>query len=300
MIPEHVLRELRYIEVYTAKRIRNLRVGAYTSPLRGPGFDFDEHQPYRIGDDVRRIDWNVTARMNAPFVRHTHAERELNVMIAIDVSRSMELGTAARSKQEVMTIITGSLLFSALSDQINTGFLAFADRVLTYAPPRRTRAAAWSVLEQCWSTTSSPRSPHGSRGGTRLLPAIQHLIKTLKRMSVVFIVSDFITDEDLFGSKDLAMLAARHDVIAVVPEDRSEAALPAGRGYLTVRDVESGRQVAVGLSPRTRRTYAEEITHRREALARAFYHVPMDHVFVQTDQSPIEPLLTLFARRMAQ
>ena len=79
MIPAAVMRELRYIEVYTAKKIRNLRVGAYTSPLRGPGFDFDEHQPYRPGDDVRRIDWNVTARMNAPYVRHTHAERELNV-----------------------------------------------------------------------------------------------------------------------------------------------------------------------------------------------------------------------------
>ena len=92
MIPEHVMHELRYIEVYTAKKIRNQRVGAYQSPLRGPGFDFDEHQPYRPGDDVRRIDWNVTARMDAPFVRHTHAEREMNVMIAMDVSRSMELG----------------------------------------------------------------------------------------------------------------------------------------------------------------------------------------------------------------
>src|SRR6185295_1826968 len=112
MIPEHVMRELRYIEVYTAKRIRNLRVGPYTSPRRGPGFDFDEHQPYRTGDDVRRIDWNVTARMGAPYVRHTHAERELNVMIAIDVSRSMELGAAHRSKKELMTFITGSLLFS--------------------------------------------------------------------------------------------------------------------------------------------------------------------------------------------
>ena len=94
MIPEHVRQELRYIEVYTAKRIRNLRVGQYTSPQRGPGFDFDEHQPYRYGDDVRRIDWNVTARMGAPYVRHTHAERELNVMVVMDLSRSMELGTA--------------------------------------------------------------------------------------------------------------------------------------------------------------------------------------------------------------
>jgi uncharacterized protein (DUF58 family) len=293
MIPEHVMRELRYIEVYTAKRIRNLRVGPYTSPQRGPGFDFDEHQLYRQGDDVRRIDWNVTARMGAPYVRHTHAERELNVLIAIDVSRSMELGARQRSKKELMTFITGSLLFSAVSDQINTGFLAFSDRVLEYSPPRRTRAAAWSVLERCWALSPRP-------GQTALLPAIRHLLKTLKRMSVVFIVSDFISDEDLFGGQELAMLAAKHDVVAVVPEDPAETSLPAGRGYMQVRDLESGRQVAVSLSARTRRAYADEMHVRRDALARAFYRAQMDHVFVPTDGSPVEPLLSMFAARVAR
>jgi uncharacterized protein (DUF58 family) len=291
MIPEHVMHELRYIEVYTAKKIRNQRVGAYQSPLRGAGFDFDEHQPYRPGDDVRRIDWNVTARMDAPYVRHTHAEREMNVMIAMDVSRSMELGTSKYSKKEVMTFITGSLLFSALSDQINTGFLAFGDRVLASSPPRRTRAAAWSVLEQCWATSSSA-------GRTLMLPAIGHLLKTLKRMSVVFLVSDFMTDDDVLGSQELAILAARHDVIAVVPEDRSELTLPRGRGYLRVRDLESGREVAVGLNDRARRRFADEARLRREDLTRAFYRVPMDSVFVPTDRSPIEPVLSLFAKRM--
>ena len=293
MIPEHVMRELRYIEVYTAKRIRNLRVGPYTSPQRGPGFDFDEHQPYRQGDDVRRIDWNVTARMGAPYVRHTHAERELNVMIAIDMSCSMELGAAHRSKKELMTFITGSLLFSAVSDQINTGFLAFSDRVLEYRPPRRTRAAAWSVLERCWALSPRP-------GTTALLPAVRHLLTTLKRMSVVFIVSDFISDEDLFAGQELAMLAAKHDVIAVVPQDATEAALPAGRGYVQLRDLESGRQVAVSLSARTHRAYAGEMRARRDALARAFYCVPMDHVFVPTDGSSVEPLLSLLAARRAR
>jgi uncharacterized protein (DUF58 family) len=292
MIPEAVMRELRYIEIYTAKRIRNLRVGPYTSPQRGPGFDFDEHQPYRQGDDVRRIDWNVTARLNAPYVRHTHAERELNVMIAMDVSRSMVLA-ADRSKKEVMMFITASLLFSAISDQINTGFLAFADRVLEHSPPRRSRASVWTVLERCWALSPRP-------GRTALLPAIRHLLNTLKRMSVVFIVSDFITDEDLFRSSELSMLAAKHDTIAVVPIDPSEDALPEGRGYMQMRDVETGREVAVALSRRTRRAYADEMRTRRETLAHAFYRVPMDHVFVPTDRSPVEPLLSLFAARMAR
>jgi uncharacterized protein (DUF58 family) len=292
MIPEHVMHELRYIEVYTGKKIRNQRVGAYQSPLRGPGFDFDEHQPYRPGDDVRRIDWNVTARMDAPYVRHTHAERELNVMIAMDVSRSMDLGSVKYSKKEALTFITGSLVFSALSDQINTGFVAFADTVLVSAAPRRTRAAAWTMLQQCWDATGVA----GAR--TQMIPVIKHLLKTLKRMSVVFIVSDFMTDDDVRASKELAILAAHHDVIAVVPEDPSELTLPRGSGYVRVRDIETGRQVAIGLTDRARRRYAEEVRERREALTRAFYRVPIDHVFVPTDRSPVEPLLSLFAKRM--
>ena len=291
MIPEPVMRELRYIEVYTAKKIRTLRVGAYTSPLRGPGFDFDEHQPYRAGDDVRRIDWNVTARMNAPYVRQTHAERELSVMIAVDVSRSMELGTSHFSKKEVMTFITGSLLFSALSDQIHTGFMAFADRVVAFDQPRRTRGAAWAVLEQCWALAPQP-------GVTAIGPAIRHLIRALKKTSVIFLVSDFMTSEDLSLNKDLAVLAARHDVIAVIPEDPAETALPAGRGYVHVRDLESGRDVAVALGARSRRAYAEEARQRREWLQRLLYRASIDHVFVPTNARPAEPLLDLFAKRM--
>jgi uncharacterized protein (DUF58 family) len=290
MIPDQVMQELRYIEVATARKMRTPRVGPFTSRLRGQGFDFDELQPYRPGDDVRRIDWNVTARLDAPFVRHTHAERELNMMIAIDVSRSMELGTSHHSKRETMMFITASLVFSALASQINTGFLAFADRVVVSHPPRRTRAAAWTILEHCWSV------PPGS-GRTALVPMVRHLARTLKRMSIVFLVSDFLTDEDLFGGPDLGMLAARHDVIAVIPEDPFERDLPEGPGYVSLRDVESGRRATVDLGARARRRYADEARRRRESLARAFYRVPMDHVFVPTDGRPVEPLLTLFASR---
>lgn len=291
MIPERVVRELRYIEVYTAKKIRNLRIGAYTSRLRGQGFDFDEHKPYRAGDDVRRIDWNVTARMGTPYLRHTHAERELNVMIVMDVSRSMELGTSHYSKKEMLTFITGSLLFSALSDQISTGLVAFADDVVVSRAPRRTRAAAWALLEHCWDLSSPP-------GQTALMPAVRHLLQTLKKTSVVFFVSDFMTNEDLLASRELSMLAARHDLIAVVPEDSAETALPPGHGYINVRDLESGSRVALALGERARRRYDNKARQRREALTRTFYRVPMDYVYVPTDRNPIEPLLALFTQRM--
>lgn len=291
MIPDHIMRQLQYLELYSAKKIRNLRVGAHRSRLRGAGFDFEEHRLYRPGDDVRAIDWNVTARMNAPYVRHTHAERELDVMIAVDVSRSMELGSSHASKKEALAVITASLLFSALSDQINTGFLAFADRVVAFSPPRRARADAWTILERFWALAPQP-------GPTTLLPAVRTLVTMLKRMTVVFLVSDFMTDEEGFASADLRVLAARHDVVAVVPEDPAESSLPGGLGYLRLRDLESGREATVGLGRRAREAYGERARQRRETLAHAFYGVPMDHVFVRTDQNPIERMLSLFATRV--
>jgi uncharacterized protein (DUF58 family) len=291
MIPEHVMRELRYVEVSSARKIRNLRVGAHTSPLHGAGFDFLEHRPYRPRDDVRAIDWNVTARMNAPYLKHTHAEREFDVMIALDVSRSMELGSSHASKKEALAVITASLLFSALSDQINTGFLAFADTVLAFNPPRSARSDAWTILERFWALAPQP-------GPTSLLPAVRALVTMLKRMTVVFLVSDFMTNDDAFGSGELAVLAARHDVIAIVPEDPVESSLPAGLGYLRQRDLESGRTATVGMGRRARKAYADRARQRRDALTEAFYRVPMDHAFVRTDQSSVEQLMMLFAERV--
>lgn len=290
MIPADVLRELRYIEVYTAKRIRNLRVGPYTSPLRGAGFEFDEHRPYRAGDDVRRIDWNVTARLNAPYLRHTYAERELNIVVALDLSGSMAFGSSRYSKKEVMTFIAASILFSAESDQINLGLLAFSNRVLHWSPPRRAGARAWQLLEELWSIQPSSSE-------TAVIPAIQHLVTGLRTMSVVCLVSDFITHEDVFGSRQLRMLASTHDVIAIVPEDPAETALPPGHGAIRLRDPESGRTVSVALDARTRQAYLEAVAQRRAAIVDACYRVPIEHLFVRSDQPVMEPLLNLFARR---
>jgi uncharacterized protein (DUF58 family) len=291
MIPPAVMRELRAIELVTTRKMRTPRVGPYTSRERGQGFDFDELQPYRPGDDVRRIDWNVTARLNAPFVRHTHAERELNLVIAIDVSRSMDLGSSHHSKREAMMYVTASLVFSALAGQVNTGFMAFSDRVLVARPPRRTRAAAWSMLEACWN------APAGS-GRTALVPMVRQLARTLKRMSLVFLVSDFMTDEDLFGGPELRMLAAAHDVVAVVPEDPVERALPRGSGYLRIRDLESGRLATLALGETARRRFEAQGRLRREELVRHFYRAGIDHAFVPTDGPAVEPLLELFEARL--
>jgi uncharacterized protein (DUF58 family) len=290
MIPPDVMRELRYLELYTAKKIRNLRIGAYTSPLRGPGFDFDEHRPYRPQDDVRRIDWNVTARLNTPYLRQTHAERELNVIVALDLSPSMSFGSTRYSKKEAMTFIAASILFSAASDQINLGFLAFSDRVLHWSPPRRSGARGWQLLEELWAIEET-----GS--GTAILPVVQLLTTRLRTMSVICLVSDFITDEEVFRSPELRMLASKHDVIAILPEDPAETVLPPGRGAVRLRDPETGRALDVALNPATQDAYREAVAARRRAIIDDCYRIPIDHLFVRTDQFIMEPLLNLFARR---
>lgn len=290
MLPDDVRRELRYIEMYTAKRIRNLRVGAYTSRIAGSGFDFKEHRPYTPGDDVRRIDWNVTARLHAPFVRLTDAERELNLIVALDVSPSMTFGTGRRSKKDAMLFIAGCLVFSALADRINIGFVAFADRVLAYFPPRHNRAHAWEALDAIWALDAPATR-------TALSPVARLLAGRLKRTSMVCIVSDFMTAEDLDNAGDVKTLAARHDLVSIVVEDPAETSLPAGSGTLRVRDMESGRSVRVALGEGLRRRYRDAAASRRRALTESFYRIPMDPVFVRSDESAVEPLLQLFMSR---
>ncbi len=293
MIPEHLVRDLRYVELRAARRIRSLRAGTYTSPHRGDGFDFDQHRSYRPGDDVRRIDWNATARFGVPFLRQTHAERELNVVIAADVSASMRYVSSGRSKREALTLATASLLFSAVADQVNTGFLAFSDRVLRWTPPSANAGRAWATLSDIWAL-----DPGGSQ--TRLVPAIAHLLRHLKRTTLVFLVSDFLTDDSLQDAADLAMLASKHDVVAVVLEDPAEMRLPAGGGHVRVRDLESGHEATVALTDDLRHRYAETVRHQRRELSHFFYGNGIDHVVVDITGDVAEPLMTLFDRRKHQ
>ena len=290
MLPNHLLHELRYLEIYTARQIRNIRGGTFTTRMRGQGFDFDQHRPYHPGDDVRRIDWNATARLQEPFLRQTHAERELNLVIALDVSPSMRYGTERYSKRDLLIVIAGCLLFSALADGINTGFLSFSDRVISYHQPRRVRARAWSTLEELWSLDVPAAT-------TAIAPAARFLAGRLRKPSIIVFVSDFMTGEDLGTSRDMKVLAARHDLIGAVIEDPVETALPAGNGLVRVRDLETRAVRRVGLGTGLRRAYAEFVARQRQTLTHSLYRIPMDHVVVRADGNVVEPLLRLFASR---
>jgi uncharacterized protein (DUF58 family) len=290
VIPDDLARELRYIEIGTTRRIRNLRPGAHLSRLGGDGVDFDQHRPYRAGDDVRHLDWNVTARLGRPFVRRTYAERELDLVLALDLSRSMSMASTGRSKRETLVRATASLLFSALADQIRTGFVAFADRVLRWIPPTASRRHAWAALSALCAIDAPSRR-------TSLLPAVDHLLRSLRRPTLVVIVSDFITPEDMAATPELGTLAARHDVVAVVLSDRIEGRLPAGSGFVRVRDLESGGECDIRLNDAVRTKYAAANGRRREDLTRCCYRMGIEVVFVDASEDPVPPLIGVFERR---
>jgi len=208
----------------------------------------------------------------------------------VDVSRSMMLSTGPYSKKEIQMLLTGCLVFSSLSDQINTGFLSFSDQVHSYFPPRRNRVQAWRFLEQLWAM----QAPNGQ---TQLLSAIRHLDTHFRQEGVVFLISDFLSAENLADSRELKVLAAKHDIIAVVVEDPLEQQLPESNATVRLKDMETGKLMRIGLSRQQRMDYAEAMRVRREKLVDAFYRVPMDYVFVRSHQRPVESLLNLFAVR---
>jgi uncharacterized protein (DUF58 family) len=290
VIPEALAHELRYIELRTARRIRSLRPGAYTSRVRGDGFDLDQHRPYQAGDDVRLIDWNVTARTGQVFVRQTYAERELDLVVAIDLSRSMNMTSDARSKRDALVRATASLLFSATADRISTGFLAFGDRVLKWIPPTAHPRRAWAALSELCAI-DAPAGP------TALVPAIEHLLRSLKRLTVVVIISDFLVREQLDATVELGTLAGKHDVVAVVLSDKLEGRLPEGSGFVRVKDLESGAERVIRLNDAVRTRYAAAVDRWREDLARRCYQVGIEPVFVDAAEDVVSPLIRVFESR---
>jgi uncharacterized protein (DUF58 family) len=288
--PDDLMRDLRYIELGTARRIRSLRPGEYTSRLKGDGVDFDQHRHYQVGDDVRRIDWNVTARTGQPFVRQMYADRELDLVVAIDLSRSMNMASDGRSKREAQIRVSASLLFSAMTDRISTGFVAFTDRVLRWVTPTANSRRAWAALSELYAVEVPP-------GPTLLVPAIVHLLHSLKRPALVVIISDFLVRENPSSTAELAALAARHDVVAVVLSDTVETRLPEGVGFVRVRDLESGVERAIRLNDAVRAQYATTVERRREDLARCCYRIGIEPLFVNASGDVLTPLVAAFARR---
>lgn len=290
MIPDEILRRLQYIEIYTRKAARHYRVADYRSPLRGRGFEFDQHKPYQQGDDYRQIDWNVTARMPQPYIKKAYEEKEMNAVILADLSRSMEFATVDQSKRELLLEVAATLAFSAINDDMKVGLLGFTDEIEIDLPSKKGLAQVWRILDTLWNVRPISRE-------TNLLRSLQHLETRLQTASLLFCISDFIAQEEALRSHSLQNLVRRHDFIPVIVDDELEEALPRGKGYLRLRDAEQAGEMMFRLSDRTRGRYQSLVRERKIALQRALYRLNLDHLFLRTGMPFLDSIIGFFFTR---
>jgi uncharacterized protein (DUF58 family) len=274
-------------EMRTRGLVNSVFAGEYRSVFKGQGMEFAEVREYQPGDEVRAIDWNVTARMRRPFVRRYEEERELTVMLAVDVSGSERFGTARRFKSEIATELAAVLALSAVRNNDRVGALLFTDRVEHVVRPRKGRRHALRVLRDLIAF-----EPTGT--GTSVGAATDYLGRLLSHKAIVFLISDF-ADAEL--ERPLKRLVLRHDVVAVHVEDPAEQTLP-DVGLARFVDPETGEALDVDTSdPRVRQAYAAGVSASREARQRLFRRLAVDEVAVRTDRPYVEPLLRFFRSR---
>lgn len=287
MSPEEVMREVRRIEIRTRHLVRDIVAGEYSSTFRGRGVEFAEVREYQPGDDVRSIDWNVTARLGSAYVKRFMEERELAVAFAVDFSASKRFGSRRRTKGDLATEVCAVLALAAARNNDRVGALFFTDRVERMVPARKGRRQVLRIISELLSF-----EPAGT--GTDLRVALEYLESVVRRRSVVFIVSDFLaTGYDLA----LMRLAQRHDVIAVQITDLRERELP-DAGVVTLKDPESGawRRLDTGM-PVVREEFRRQMVEFDRTLERRLRERGVDLIRVETDRSYAEPLIAFFRRR---
>jgi uncharacterized protein (DUF58 family) len=290
MIPAHLMRQVRRLHLTARRAVEDWLGGAYHSVFRGSGIAFDEIREYQPGDDVRTIDWHVTARMNLPFVKRYIEERERTMMLVVDVSPSMNFGSGERTKRQVAAEVAALFALAALAANDRVGLLLFADRVVKLVPPRKGSRHALRLLRDILV--------HGERpmpgGVTDRAGALHALSRVLHRRTMVLLVSDFADPDE---SRLLERIAARHDLTAIVPHDPWERALP-DVGLVRVRDPESGREELLDTSDRRFRTgYEERARMRAETLRQRVRAAEIDWVEVDTRGEHLETLRRHFDRR---
>lgn len=286
-VPADVLRQVRRLELRTRRLVDSRFAGDYRSLFKGQGMEFAEVREYQPGDEVRTIDWNVSARMGRPFVKRYVEERELTVMLALDVSGSASFGTETRAKNEVVTELAAVLALAAVRNNDRIGLLCFTDRVEHAVPPRKGRRHALRLVRDLLSI-----EPKGTR--TAFAPALERLGRLLPHRSVVFVCSDF-QGPDL--DRPLSLLAQRHDVIAITVEDPAERLLP-DVGVSRLVDPESGETVEVDTSdPAVREWFMAQVEAEQRARQSLFGRLGIDEVLVRTDTGYVEPLLSFFQAR---
>jgi uncharacterized protein (DUF58 family) len=286
-VPPEILRQVKLIELQTRGLVNSVFTGEYRSVFKGQGMEFSEVREYQPGDEVRSIDWNVTARMRRPFVKRYIEERELTVMLVVDLSGSERFGTVKRFKSELASELAAVLAMSAVQNNDRVGVLLFTDRIEHVVPPRKGRRHVLRIIRDLLAFEPVGR-------GTDMVTAIDYVAKMLNEHAIVFIVSDFL-EADI--SHPLKILAQRHDVVAVTVEDPSERDLP-DIGIARLIDPETGETFEVDTSsPGVRDAYAKRVAGEREERKHLLRRLAIDEVSVRTEGGVVEPLLRFFRAR---
>lgn len=287
MIPTELLKKIRRIEIRTSHMVNDVFAGQYHSAFKGRGMEFEEVRPYVIGDDVRSIDWNVSARYGEPFIKKFREERELTVMLLVDMSRSHLFGTHGQLKRDLVAEVCATLAFSAIRNNDKVGLICFTDGVERFVPAKKGAGHVLRVVRELLY-----HRPAGH--GTNLTPALEHLDRITTRRSVVFIVSDFQASGH---ERSLRIIRRRHDVIPVVVGDRHEREMP-DVGLIELFDAERGRRVLVDTSSRrVREAFAARARSEAEARTKFFQRLDLGCIEVRTGESFVEPLTRFFRMR---
>jgi uncharacterized protein (DUF58 family) len=286
-VPPEILRQVKLIELRTRGLVNSLFTGEYRSVFKGQGMEFAEVREYQVGDEVRTIDWNVTARMRRPYVKRYIEERELTVMLVVDLSGSERFGTRRRFKSELASELAAVLAMSAIRNNDRVGTLLFTDHVEHVVPPRKGRRHALRLIRDLLVF-----EPEGT--GTDIPGATDYLIKMLAHKAIIFLVSDFFSENI---ERPLKLLAQRHDLVAVTVEDPSEQQLP-DLGVVRLVDPETGQTISIDTSdPKVRARFEESTSDEREQRRHILRRLAIDEVPISTDAGIIEPLLRFFRSR---
>lgn len=291
---EDLLAKVRKIEIKTKGLSNQIFAGKYHSAFKGRGMSFSEVREYRIGDDVRDIDWNVTARTRSPHIKTYEEERELTMMLLIDVSGSRLFGTTDKFKKDLVTEMAAVLAFSAAQNNDKIGCIFFSDKIEKYIPPKKGRTHILRIISELLEFTPE-------NNGTDIGVALQFLANILKKKATVFVLSDFMDVNLSEGvanyEKPLRIATSKHDMVAIKVFDPRETELP-NVGLLTMRDSETGNIVTVDSSAkRVRDSYAQHWTDSSEIISNTFVRYKVDMTTVATDEDYVKALIRLFAIR---
>lgn len=287
MIPSEILKKIRQIEIRTRHMVNDVFAGQYHSVFKGQGMEFEEVREYMPGDDIRAIDWNVTARIGHPYIKKYQEERELTVMLLVDISGSQHIGSAEQFKNDLAAELAAVLAFSAIKNNDRVGLILFSSEVELYIPPRKGPAHVLRVVREVLYFKPAHR-------GTRLESALTFLNHVLHRKCVAFLISDFM-DRDF--KNPLRVAAKRHDLISVVVGDRNEEELPPA-GILRLQDAETGEQVLLDTAdPSTRRAWASRYKKKREQLLTTLRGCGSDSIEVRAGEPYEREFIRFFKLR---